>query len=117
DALGISDGERAQLAALFAPDTVLWRVPETHFSSKDYNWPVGLPGDAVAPNGGAPSNDDTPSGCEAAGSIIDCESQVLQERLPVTGTQYDLFYNSQRVPGRVAARSLRIRLTGATVPP
>jgi hypothetical protein len=41
---------------------------------------------------------------------------VLQERLPIAGTPYQLFYNSQRVPGRLAARTLRIRLTGGTVP-
>ena len=34
------------------------------------------------------------------GSIIGCESQTLGERLPVTGTSYDLQYSSQRVPGR-----------------
>ena len=48
--LGITDAERQQLANLY-PQTPkqLWRVPMTHFTPWDCNWPYGPPPDAVPP--------------------------------------------------------------------
>ena len=49
-ALGITDAERQQLATLY-PQTPkqLWRVPMTHFTPWDCNWPYGPPHDAESP--------------------------------------------------------------------
>ena len=45
-ALGITDAEREKLATLYTPGQSLWRVPITHFSPFDCNWPFGPPEDA-----------------------------------------------------------------------
>ncbi len=108
DALGITDAELAQVGALYAPGTALMRVATTHFSSADYNWPYGPPTGAGAPDGGPQT--DAPGGSCAGGSIIICESQTLAETIPVAGTPYSLVYGSDRVPGRIASRSIRLRL-------
>jgi RHS repeat-associated protein len=113
--LGITDGERQELASVYSAGKVLWRVPLRHFSSKDYNWPYGPPGDATAPNGGTPMNSDSGQSCKASGSVIGCERQTVGEDLAVAGTPYRLTYDSDRVPGRVASRTIRIPLTGPTV--
>jgi hypothetical protein len=49
--------------------------------------------------------------------LIGCESQTLGEDLPVAGTPFNLHYQSDRVPGRKDAYTLRnIRLSGPVVP-
>jgi RHS repeat-associated protein len=115
-ALNISDAERQQLASLYAPGASLWRVPVSHFTPWDYNWPFGPPPDATPPNQPPPDIDkkeDKPT-CEG-GSIIECQNQTLGERIGVTGTPFDLNYRSDRVPGR-KANIINIRLSGASVP-
>src|SRR4029079_6230746 len=49
-ALSITDAERQQLAALFKPGQSLWRVPVTHFTPFDFNWPIAPPPDATSPS-------------------------------------------------------------------
>ena len=44
DALGFTELELIKLATLYAPGQSLWRMPHTHFSTKDYNFPVFFPG-------------------------------------------------------------------------
>ena len=51
------------------------------------------------------------------GSIIGCESQTLGEVIDVTGTPFILHYQSDRAPGRRDTDILKIRLSGATLPP
>jgi hypothetical protein len=46
-ALGVTDSERQELATRYSAGQSLWRVPITHFSDNDMNWPVGLPGTPV----------------------------------------------------------------------
>jgi RHS repeat-associated protein len=115
-ALGITDGERAQLATLYAPGASLWRVPVSHFSLFDFNWPYGPPPDAEPPPPPPPllPPSDCPSG--AHGSIIECESQVLGEEIPVAGTPFLLQYSTQGKEGLTANRALDIKASGATVP-
>lgn len=117
-ALGISAAEQAQLASLYPAGKTLWRVPVRHFTPWDFNWPFGPPADAVSPGPLQTRPGDGKLTCptNAEGSIIECENQVLGERLPVAGTPYTLNYRSDRAPGRLAARSLDIPLTGAAVP-
>src|SRR5262249_11442047 len=80
--LGISDAERAQLAALYPTPRSLWRVRMSHFSDWDCNWPYAPPADATWPD----PDDPTVSGvekntCKRKGSVIECENQVLGERI------------------------------------
>src|SRR5215213_873091 len=120
--LGVTDAERQQLVTLYVPGQSLWRVPISHFSSMDINWPYRPDCDPAVqscepsqppPQGDQP--DDDP--CEQGGSIIECQNQILGEVLPVSGTPFTLNYRSDRTPGRKAAYTLSIPLSGATVPP
>ena len=90
-----------------------------HFTAYDPNYGVVAETGAerpqnALPNGGDGQKLDDP--CESPGSIIECENQVLGERIPLVGTGLGLNYRSDRVPGRTAANTLRIPLSGATVP-
>jgi RHS repeat-associated protein len=113
---GIDNAERQQLASLYAAGQTLWRLPVTHFTIFDLNWAIGLAVDAVAPPLkelfaalDKPCNDPT-------GSVIECENQVLGEDIGIKGTGMSLVYRSRRTPGWTAGRSLRIPLSGASLP-
>lgn len=120
-ALGVSDSERTQLASLYSVGKSLWRMPTRHFTSYDYNEPMGPsgpPASARLPDGGnpiPPVPEDEPA-CES-GSIIECQNQTLGERLAVTGTPFTLNYRSDRALDYTAAFSVDIPLVGAAVPP
>jgi RHS repeat-associated protein len=117
DALGVTDAERETLAGTYAAGATLWRVPIRHFTPWDCNWPYGPPDDAEAPDVDDPTSDPSPTAsCESAGSVIECEAQVLGETIGLAGTPFALHYRSDRVPGRTAARRLDVPLSGATVP-
>jgi len=118
-ALGITDAERERLASLYTPGQSLWRVPITHFTPWDHNWPYGPPEDAEQPapppmRGDPVDKQDDPE-CQD-GSIIECQNQTLGEVIPITGTPFTLNYRSDRVAGRVAANTLDIPLSGDSVP-
>jgi hypothetical protein len=117
--LGVTDAERQRLAALYQPGQSLWRIPITHFSAWDANWGWGPPAEATAPNESEPAPDggeplDDP--CCESGSIIKSQNQTLGEAVGITGTPFTLHYQSDRVPGHQAANSLKISLSGASVP-
>jgi RHS repeat-associated protein len=121
-ALGFTDVERQHLAALY-PQTPkqLWRVPMTHFTPYDCNWPYGPPNGAGPPGqprgrrrGGGEDEEDP---CADGGRcIIEFQGQVLGESLPVVGTPFTLNYRSNRVPGFSDSYTLDIPLSGDTVP-
>lgn len=115
--LGITQAERQQLATLY-PQTPkqLWRVPVPHFSAWDFNWPFGPPPDATDPKQPEPKPHPTSDPCEQGGSIIECQNQVLGERIGVAGTPFTLNYRSNRVPGNKSAYTLDIPLSGASIP-
>jgi RHS repeat-associated protein len=107
--LGVTDDERAHLATIYVAGQSLWRMPIAHFTNPwDANWPWGGPtpaGPGAAPYGAPP---DPPTTCTWP---IECQTQTLQDRAPVTGTPFTLHYRSDRVPG-----TLEIPLTSATPP-
>jgi RHS repeat-associated protein len=113
-ALGITDAERQQLATLYAAGTSLWRTPIDHFSTIDTNFPAICEGACAPPNEPPPP----PPSCQnnTGGSIIGCERQTLGEDVPIAGTPFSLHYQSDRVPGRTAERSLLLGLTTKGVP-
>ena len=117
--LDLTDAERQQLATLYRPGQSLWRVPLTHFTPWDHNWPFGPPADARPPDQPRPfGSSPMDAECQRGGSIIACQSQTLGEAVPIAGTPYDLYYQSNRVLGRSADRTIRIPLTlGGTLPP
>ncbi|MBP6669029.1 MAG: hypothetical protein KA180_06240 [Gemmatimonadales bacterium] len=117
-ALGIDTLEQARLAATYPVGKTLSRITTTHFSWLDLNYGESLPADAIPPNGGRPTPDyRCPNeGCEL-GSRITAESQVLGEAVPITGTPFSLYYQSDRVPGYGPAFGIDIPLRGDTIPP
>ena len=116
--LGITDAEREHLAGLYAIGTSLWRVPIPHFTPWDHNWPYGPPADAAEPNQSMATEpgEQVEGSCEVAGSIIECQNQVLGERLPVQGTEFTLNYRSNRQKGFKALNSTHIPLTDNSLP-
>jgi RHS repeat-associated protein len=118
-AWGFDAAELARLAALYAPGTTLWRMQTPHFSALDFNFPAGPDGpDPAPPPGAGPDRNGKDKTCpsKTPGSIIECETRVLGERVAVAGTPYHLEYRSSRVPGRAGARQIDLPLTGEEVP-
>jgi len=122
--LGISTEELGKLAILYPAGSTLWRVRIGHFSPWDMNWPYGPPPKACAPDDDTCPLDREPEGadiedepCTQSGSIIECENQILGERIPVAGTTFTLNYRSDRAFGRKDAYTLSIPLTGLFLPP
>jgi RHS repeat-associated protein len=120
-ALGISEGEHAELASLYQPGAVLWRTPVSNFSAWDYNWPIacevddeGLPLCLPPALGDLLDDPATADICYETGSLIECQTQVLRDRLSLVGTDQDLHYRSDRTPAR--ARTLDIPLSDAELP-
>ena len=118
-AISVTDDERQKLGALYEPGQSLWRAPLTHFSPQDCNLSATLPPDAEAPPEDDPAQDegakDDDNDC-TPGSIIECQSQVLGERVSVAGTPFSLNYRSDQTPGRTAVYTAKIAVSGPTVP-
>jgi len=119
--LGITDAERQNLALAYGPGQSLWRVPVTHFTPWDHNWPYAPPGDAVGPNNPGLSQSQGTNGnndpCTSTSSIIECQNQVLGERIALTGTPYTLNYRSSRMRGRKDSRQVTIPISGPELLP
>ena len=115
--LGISDAERERLALLYGVGAQLWRVQVSHFSAWDCNWGFSPPQDACSPGDDGvedpDSGDSSPDDpCEDDGKcVVELQSQVLRESLPVAGTDFEMHYSSARTAGYVAARELTIPLS------
>ncbi|HJQ36232.1 MAG TPA: Ig-like domain-containing protein [Thermoanaerobaculia bacterium] len=116
DDIAIDLEERQKLAMLYTPGTSLWRVSLSHFTPYDFNWAIEATGGGVAPTQPPVSYAPKDNCCKIGGSIIETENQTLGEVLPVTGTPLSLHYASDRVPGRVASRTMDIRVTESQMP-
>jgi RHS repeat-associated protein len=119
DALNITPEELEALADKYSLTAAseLWRTPVDHFTPWDCNWPYAWPDGAQAPELPDDLSEqrlDKPN--EKCGSIVECQSQVMGERLPVTGTPFTLNYRSNRTPGYRASNSIGIPLSGSTLP-
>jgi len=115
--IGMTDAERKQLASLYSPGQELWRVLITHFTPWDHNWPYGPPPGARPPQLKEFEWKDPNDPCQQQGSAIGCETQTLQEALPVTGTDMTLNYSTDRTPGWRVDETIQIPIVGPTVPP
>ncbi|MDJ0654437.1 MAG: RHS repeat-associated core domain-containing protein [Xanthomonadales bacterium] len=113
--LGIDAEELSTLAQLYDAGDSLWRVPISHFSPHDYNFP--LPDDAVPPPPPEPQPDTLDGTLSPADyGQIDFESQTFLEQLNLVGVPFALHYASNRVPGRRAERKVSIPVTRSTTP-
>ncbi|MBL0122655.1 MAG: hypothetical protein IPP88_07940 [Betaproteobacteria bacterium] len=115
-ALGITDLERARIASLYTANQTLWRIPVTHFTPWDYNWPFGPPLNAVSPPNKKKNNPPIKKPARRPCSVIGCEDQTLGESIPITGTPWSLHYQSERTPGRRVDYTLDIPVSEASVP-
>lgn len=115
-ALGITDAERAELATLYAPGVSLWRVALSHLSTWDCNWPYREPDEAEGASGEPEGEEEEDKGDCVESSVIECQNQTLGEAIGVTGTPFSLHYRSSRTAGRKSASTLKIPLSGASVP-
>ena len=114
-ALGLTDGERALLAERYAPGTSLWRVPVTHFTPWDCNWPYGPPEDAEWPPADILDEEGLASAdpdCDRLvhGSIVHCQTGALTKVLGLPGTPFELVHRGDRAPGYRAPRRLDLHL-------
>lgn len=116
-AMNITDAERAKLNTLYSAGQSVWRVELAHYTVWDCNWPFGPPPDAEPPLQPDPELDDLLH-CASmySGSIIECENQALGEQISIAGTGMALRYSSARVPGRTAAKKIKIPVSGASFP-
>ncbi len=117
--LGVTEAERQRLAELYDVGQSLWRVPVSHFTTYDCNYGVSAQAGSASPQLPLPISDaPCPFGgtCFSYGSIIERQNQILGEVIPIAGTPFRLHYSSDRVLGRVAARSMDIPVTGESVP-
>lgn len=118
-ALGFTDAEREQLALLYEPNQEFWRVPLTHFTPWDCNWPYGPPPGARPPQV-KPPKIEAPCDCQCSdeydGSIISAQSQSLAEEVAIAGTPFTLRYDSLRVPGRLDSARMEIAVSNDDVP-
>ena len=114
--LGITDAERRNLASLDVSNRSFWRVPITHVTPYDFNWPIRLPEGAVPPSRppAVPVSRTVNDPNKQCGSIISCQNQTLGEALSIPGTPFHLHYQSDRTPGYLAARTIEISLTDET---
>ncbi len=114
--LNLTDDERRLLASMYAPDDTLWRVPISHFTPWDCNWPYGPPPDANPPPPLEPFDDPVEDECQESGSFIDVHNQIFGEEIEIAGTPFTLNYRSNRVAGNKTNTALDVPITGATVP-
>ena len=115
--LGFSDDELQKIVDAYPVGHSLWRVPVTHFSPYDLNWPTKFPDDAQPlsedeiPDFPPAPNEDT---CKEEGSIIECESQTLGKAIHIPGSDMTLWYRSDRVQGR--GRRMVVHLSASRIP-
>ncbi len=112
----ISDEERRKLAEIYTAGQELWRVPITHFTPWDCNWPFGPPLDARGPRVPIPKINTVNDPCRGRGSIIEYQNQALGEEAMIYGTNFTLNYNSSRAEGYKQLRSIEIPISESEVP-
>ena len=129
DVLNFTTGELEKLADLYPNATTtpvsLWRVPMMHFSNfhfamlasraveaADWNWAFYLLDNALQSLGikkaNQPRNIENCNNCKS--SIIQVQAQIYGETVPITGTPFNLHYNSDRVHGYKNTARLNIPL-------
>ncbi|MFO0666030.1 MAG: RHS repeat-associated core domain-containing protein [Polyangiaceae bacterium] len=117
-AFGMTDLERKAFADAYGAAAIgksYWRVTLQHFTDYDANWGVQPPDGAAPPTARAPQPEvPIQNSCTAAGSIIECQNQVLREEIPVAHTPFTLVHSSERTLAR--RQRVRVWLTGDVSP-
>jgi RHS repeat-associated protein len=112
--IGVTDMEREQLAVLYLPGQTLWRMPLTHFTPADYNFPTQTP---APPRTRRPTTKARRRLCRTMrGSIIECDNQALGEEHAISGTPFSLHYTTARAAGFTTANEMEISTGGNEMP-
>jgi RHS repeat-associated protein len=86
---------------VYVPGSSFWRVPISHFTPFDFNWPWAIPEDAISPNPGEITVDQQKAenkDCENhTSSFVEERSRIFHEDIPIPGTNITLHYASNRV--------------------
>ena len=106
-------------SAVYPPDATFWRVPVSHFTSWDFNFPAILSEDAEEPDPpGSPRPDEENERRRREkncfNSYVDSVTRVFHEDIPIPGTGIDLHYASSRVAGYHTR--ITVPASGETVP-
>ncbi len=115
----ISDAELSQLVELYSIGDTLTRVTLNSFSTIDLNFGLTSDNESVRHPFSPIENSLPPTDCSdtKSGSIIECQTQVLGEKIDVTGTPYSLNYRSRRVPDNKMDRSIFVQLSETILEP
>lgn len=114
--LGVTSAERSQLGTLYTAGQKLWRIPMSHLTSWDANKPYGPPHDAVPPPPPPEPKPAPKDPCSKPGSIVELQTQVLGEAMPIQGTPFELVYRSDNVPGNKTLAGVDIPVTLGPTP-
>lgn len=111
---GLSD------ASSYPPGSTFWRIPITHFSPWDFNFPVSAPTDAVSPNPNMAATVNFKDGrfdcsTRVINSYVKDRSCVYHEDIAIPGTDMTLHYTSKRTPG-YRVTSMVVPASGDEVP-
>ena len=117
---GLEDKER------YPPGSTFWRSESKHFSTIDWNWPVGALAGSTPPNPKGKAGADQTSSIDEAGKIppdntqciasfVEQRNRVFHEDIPIAGTDITLHYASSRVAG-FKPGIFSIPASGDTVP-
>jgi len=133
DQLNITSAELIQIGLLYSEGKTLWRTLITHFTPFDCNWPFGPPEDIQEPPEEPPfpespenEEDDSPEDepeeddddWECDGCIINVNSRILKEVVPIVGTNYNLNYRTgNNLNDTIEVDSYQIPLTHSVVDP
>ncbi len=115
----ITEAERAKLAEMYPVGKSLWRAQTDHFSFADLNFRFFFPVGSAAPDNdhstGHTKNNNPDCGT-ANGCIINSMYQTLGESESITGTNFDLHYQSDRTKGYAPNRTIYIKVTDESPP-
>ena len=114
--LGVTEDELASLAELYEPGQSLWRVPVSHFTPWDLNWPYGPPDDAKKPKPPKKPDDEKEKPCDPPRPVVEFQTRVVGENVPVQGTPYSLVYRSNRVAGAAGKFRIEVPISGDSIP-
>ncbi len=112
DQLHFTSQELTSLASLYQSGDSFWRGLVTHFSFVDLNFNFANNQEPPLNN---PEKDNPPPDCNGSaccrgsqtGCIINSQRRLLQESIPLPGTDATLEWNSERAPGRLAAGEIK----------
>ncbi|MBI4816897.1 MAG: S8 family serine peptidase [Deltaproteobacteria bacterium] len=100
---GVGLEERQVLASLYPSPAGVWRAPVGHFSTWAFGFSTGGPEDAVPPVKGDPISPES-------------TEEVIERSIELTNTSFRLVYQSDRVVGFTAPRTLEIPVSGVNLP-